>query len=71
MTKAQATGEAFWTAFQALRPVEKHAVLQRLLKDEALRQDLLDLATIASRKSEPARSLRNQGNDQGNGAILN
>ncbi len=57
MTK-QATGEVFWTAFQALRPVEKQAVLERLLKDKTLRQDLQDLATIASRKNEPARPLR-------------
>ena len=59
MTKTQATGEVFWTAFQALRPVEKQAVLERLLKDKALRQDLQDLATIANRKGEPARPLRN------------
>ncbi len=58
MTKTQATGEVFWTAFQALRPVEKQAVLERLLQDKALRQDLQDLATIASRKGEPARPLR-------------
>jgi hypothetical protein len=58
MTETQATGEAFWTAFQALRPVEKQAVFERLLKDKALRQDLQDLATIASRKDEPARPLR-------------
>jgi len=44
VTKTQATGEVFWTAFQALRPVEKQAVLERLLKDKALRQDLQDLA---------------------------
>lgn len=58
MTKTQATGKVFWTAFQALGPVEKQAVLERLLQDEVLRRDLLDLATIASRKSEPARPLR-------------
>ena len=58
MTKTQATGEVFWTAFQALQPVEKQAVLERLLKDKALRQDLQDLATIAGRKNESARPLR-------------
>ena len=58
MTRTQATGEVFWTAFQALRPVEKRAVLERLLQDKVLRQDLQDLATIASRKSEPARPFR-------------
>jgi len=58
MTKTQATGEVFWTAFQALRPVEKQAVLERLLQDKELRRNLQDLATIASRKNEPARPLR-------------
>jgi hypothetical protein len=57
MTKTQAMAEVFWTAFEALRPVDKQAVLRRMLQDEALRQDLLDLATIASRVSEPARPL--------------
>jgi hypothetical protein len=58
MTKAQATVEVFWRAFQALRPVEKQAVLERLLRDKKLRQDLQDLALIASRKNEPARPFR-------------
>jgi hypothetical protein len=58
MTKTQATGEVFWTAFQALRPGEKQAVLERLLKDKKLRRDLQDLAIIASRKNEPARPFR-------------
>ena len=58
MTKTEATAEEFWTAFEALRPADKEAVLQRLLQDAALREDLLDLATIARRKKEPARPLR-------------
>ncbi len=57
MTKTQATAEVFWTAFEALRPADKQAVLRRLLQDEAVRHDLLDLATIASRAGEPARPL--------------
>lgn len=57
MTKAQATAEVFWTAFEALRPTDKQAVLRRMLQDESLRQDLLDLTTIASRASQPSRTL--------------
>ncbi len=57
MTKTQATAEVFWTAFEALRPVDKQAVLRRMLQDASLRRDLLDLATIESRASEPARPL--------------
>ncbi len=58
MKKTRATAEIFCTAFEALRPSEKQAVIQRLLEDKALRQDVLDLATISSRKGEAARPLR-------------
>ena len=58
MSKAEATAEAFWTAFRSLRPTEKQAVLRRMLKDNSLRRDLQDLATIENRKREPARPLR-------------
>ncbi len=58
MTKTRATAEVFWTAFRSLRPEERQAVLRRLLEDKSLRHDLQDLATIAGRKSEPARPLR-------------
>lgn len=58
MTKTQATAEIFWTAFQVLSRKEQEAVLQRILKDKSLREDLIDLAIIESRRAEPARPLR-------------
>ncbi len=58
MTRTDATAEVFWTAFRVLPRKEQQAVLQRLLKDKALRQDLIDLAIIESRRREPARPLR-------------
>jgi len=58
MTRPQATAEAFWTAFEDLRPIEKQAVLKHMLRDRTLRRDLLDLAMIESRKTELARPLR-------------
>jgi hypothetical protein len=58
MSAAQATAEVFWTAFRSLPVDQRQAVLRRLVEDDALRQDLLDLATIAERRREPARPLR-------------
>ena len=58
MTKTQATAEIFWTAFQVLPRKEQQAILQRILKDKGLREDLIDLAVIESRRAEPARPLR-------------
>ncbi len=58
MTKTQATAEIFWTAFQVLPRKEQEAVLQRILKNKSLREDLIDLAIIESRRAEPARPLR-------------
>lgn len=58
MTHAQATAEVFWLAFRGLAEEEQSAVLEKLVADEELRQDLLDLATIHERRSEPERPLR-------------
>jgi hypothetical protein len=58
MTKTEATAEVFWTAFNVLPIEEKHTVLQRIIRDENLRRDLMDLTLIEERRSEPARPLR-------------
>ncbi len=58
MTATSATAEVFWTAFRVLPRKEQQAILYRLLKDKNLRQDLIDLALIESRRREPARPLR-------------
>ena len=58
MTKTQATAEIFWTAFRVLPRKEREAILQRIVKDKSLREDLIDLAIIESRRAESARPLR-------------
>jgi hypothetical protein len=46
MTATQATAEVFWTAFRALPKKEKHAVLEKLLRQREFREDLIDIALI-------------------------
>jgi len=58
MTKIEATAEVFWTAFKVLPLEEKRAVLQRIIRDDNLRRDLMDLSIIEERRNEPGRPLR-------------
>ncbi len=58
MTKVEATAEVFWTAFSVLPREDKQAIIRRLLRDDNLRRDLMDLALIEERRSEPSRPLR-------------
>ena len=58
MTKIEATAESFWTAFTVLPVEEKRAVIQRIINDEELRHDLMDLAIIEERRNESGRPLR-------------
>ena len=58
MTQIEATAEVFWTALKALPRKEQQAILRRVVRDEKLRRDLMDMALIESRRAEPARSLR-------------
>ncbi len=57
MTATEATAEVFWTAFQTLRREAQRAVLAHLVKEQALRRDLVDLACIEERRAEPERPL--------------
>ena len=58
MTEVEATAEVFWTAFKVLPHAEQQAILRRVLQDQNLRHDLMDLALIEDRREEPARPLR-------------
>ena len=58
MTQVEATAEVFLTALKALSRKEQQAVLQRMLQDEKLRRDMMDLAVIEERRAEPGRPLR-------------
>jgi hypothetical protein len=57
--KVHATAEIFWTAFSALPKAEQHVVVDRLASDKEFREDLLDLAVLEKRRSEPSRPFRN------------
>lgn len=58
MTSSQATAEIFLTALRALPKKEREAVLSGIAEDDALREDLLDLALLAERRDEPSRPFR-------------
>jgi len=65
-TKTEATAEIFWTAFNVLPAEEKRAIIQRIIRDETLRRDLVDLALIEERKDEPGRPLRDYVSEKHN-----
>ena len=58
MTTTEATAEVFWTAFRALPVEARQAVIARMVRDESLRCDLVDLACIEERRGETERPLR-------------
>ena len=58
MIESEATAEIFWTAFKVLPKAEQQAILRRLIKDQTLRRDLMDLSVIEERSTEPVRSLQ-------------
>ena len=58
MTKSEATAEIFLTALKALSQKERNAVIARIARDKAFREDLLDLALIDKRRRESSRPLR-------------
>ena len=65
MTKTEATAEVFWTAFTVLPIEEKRAVIQRIILDEDLRRDMMDLSIIEERRNEPERPLREYLQEKG------
>jgi len=54
----QSKAEIYLMALQSLSKEEKKAVIYRLLEDESLREDILDIALIQQRQGEPSRTLR-------------
>ena len=57
MTQPQATAEIFWTAFRAMKPLEREAFLGKLMKDKKLAEDLRYAVIIEKRRNEPTVSL--------------
>ena len=57
MIAEEAKAEVFWMAFKGLPRKEQHLIVQKLLQDREFVEDLLDLAVIEQRRSEPSRPL--------------
>jgi len=54
----ESKAEVYLMALQSLSRAEKKAVISRLLEDESLRRDILDLALIRERQEETTRPFR-------------
>lgn len=57
-TQTQSKAEIYFMAFQSLSETEKEAVVARLLEDEGLREDILDIALIRERQKEKSQPFR-------------
>jgi len=55
MKTLESRAEVYLMALQSLSKAEREAVLTRLLEDEKLREDILDLAIIRQRQGETSR----------------
>ena len=58
MRTTQSKAEIYLMALESLSKAEKKAVIARLLEDESLREDILDIALIQQRQGEPSRPFR-------------
>lgn len=58
MSATEATAEIFVTAFKALKPKQREAVLQKLVADEELAEDLADTLAVEARRHQPHMPLR-------------
>lgn len=55
MTANEATVEVFWRAYETLKPAERRALAERILRDRKLLEDLADHVSI-----ERAKRVRGQ-----------
>lgn len=58
MSATEATAEIFMTAFKALKPKQREAVLQKLVADVELADDLADTLVLEARRHQPRTPLR-------------
>ena len=56
--KAASKSEIYLMALESLSKAEKKAVIARLLEDENLREDILDIVLIQQRRGESSRPFR-------------
>ncbi|MCK5422518.1 MAG: hypothetical protein GQ554_00645 [Deltaproteobacteria bacterium] len=57
MKASQETAEVFFTAFKALGRTEKEAFIEKMISDNRLRKDLLDIALIEEAKKVKEKSI--------------
>jgi len=62
---AQSRAEIYLMALESLSKAGKKAVITRLLEDDSLREDILDLALIQKRQGEPSRPFGDYLAEQG------
>lgn len=55
MKAAQSKAEIYLMALESLSKAERKAVITRLLEDESLREDILDIVLIQQRQGESSR----------------
>jgi len=55
---AESRAEIYLMALESLSKAEKKAVITRLLEDDNLREDILDLVLIQKRQGESSRPFR-------------
>jgi hypothetical protein len=58
MSATEATAEIFVTAFKALKPKQREAVLQKLVADVELAGDLADTLALEARRHQSHTPLR-------------
>ncbi len=58
MKTAQSRAEIYLMALKSLSKAEKEAIINRLLEDESLREDILDIALVQQRHGESSRPFR-------------
>ena len=58
MAPYQATAEIFMSAFKAMPTKERNSFLVKLLKDNSLREDVVDLAIAIKRGREKTKPFR-------------
>jgi hypothetical protein len=63
MSATEATAEIFVTAFKALKPKQREAVLQKLMEDAELADDLADTVALEARRHQSRTPLRDVHKD--------
>lgn len=56
MKAIESRAEVYLMALRSLSKAERETVIARLLEDQELREDILDLVLIRQRQGEPSRS---------------